>query len=161
SKRWPLEEDRAGQMMLRRKVQEKVPDQYTPVKAGSLIISQGEKVTAKHIAELQAMKNAMGEKRNLSNPFTILGSIVLALLLAGICVAYFRGMYPQVLVSNRKLFLLFTIALLTLFFGKMTELFLLSSKNNLIDIVRYPLFAPFAAILLCSLLNTGIATFAS
>ena len=29
------------------------------------------------------------------------------------------------------------------------------------DVVRYPLIAPFAAILLCSLMNGAIATFAS
>jgi putative nucleotidyltransferase with HDIG domain len=45
--------------------------------------------------------------------------------------------------------------------AKATELFLLSSKNNLLEVVQYPVVVPFAAILLCSLMNSGIAIFAS
>lgn len=65
------------------------------------------------------------------------------------------------MASNRKLLLLLTIMILTMSLFKLTELFLLSSKNNLIDFVRYPVFAPFAAILMCSLMTSSIATFAS
>ena len=78
-----------------------------------------------------------------------------------IAIVYLRVMYPQIVHSNRKLFLLFVIVVLTMSFGKLAELFLLSSKNDLIEYVRFPLVAPFAAILLCSLMNTGIATFSS
>ncbi len=161
SKLWQFEEDLAAQRTIRRRIQETIPDNYSHVTAGSLIINQGDRVTARHIAMLQAMKNAVGAKRNLSHPLTILGSALLALLLSGICIAYLQVLHPQIVMSNRKLFLLFSIAVLTLGFGKVVELFLLSSKNNLIDYIRYPLFAPFAAILICSLMNTGIATFAS
>jgi putative nucleotidyltransferase with HDIG domain len=50
--------------------------------------------------------------------------------------------------------------LLTLGLAKATEFFLLNSSTRLFEIVRYPLFVPFAAILLCSLLTFGVATFA-
>ena len=160
-KDWAFTEDIPAQKNLRRKIQASVHDKYTHVSAGSRIIDQGEKVTARHIAMLQAMKKALGEKRNLWHPLTLAGSLILALLLTGISVAYFKINYPQVLQSNRKLFLLTTVIILTMVIAKVTELLLLSSKNNLIDVVRYPVIAPFAAILLCSLMNTGIATFSS
>lgn len=160
-KEWTFEEDIPAQKNLRSKIQATVPDKYTHVSAGSRIIDQGEKVTARHIAMLQAMKKTIGERRNLWHPLTLAGSMILSLVLTGISAAYFRVNNPQILTSNRKLFLLVTIMVLTMSFSKATELFLLSSKNNLIDVVRYPLFAPFAAILLCSLMTTSIATFAS
>lgn len=160
-KLWQFEEDIPAQRTLRRKIQESVPDKYTHISAGSLIITQGDRVTARHIAMLQAMKNAVGAKRNLGHPLTILGSALLAILFAGICAGYLRSMHPHIYFSNRKLFLIFAICVITLTLGKLTELLLLSSKNNLIDSIRYPLFVPFAAILLCSLMNTSLATFIS
>lgn len=160
-KTWTLDEDIPAQRILRRKLQATVPDKETHVSAGSRIIDQGGKVTSRHIAMLQAMKKALGDKKNLWHPYTLLGSALLALLLTLLCATYFNINHPQVMSSNRKLFLLVTVVVLTLGLGKLTELFLLSSKNNLIDVVRYPLIAPFAAILLCSLMNGAVATFAS
>lgn len=160
-KEWEIEEDIPAQRDVRKKIQASVPDKYTHVSAGSRIIDQGEKATARHIAMLQAMKKAVSEKRNLWHPLTLAGSLLMALLLTGISAAYIRTNHPQIMSSNRKLFLLVTILVLTMCISKATEVFLLSTTNNLIDVVRYPLFAPFAAILLCSLMTTGIATFAS
>ena len=82
-------------------------------------------------------------------------------MLMGICFTYFKINYPHVLFSNRKLFLLVTVIVVTFIIAKGIEFFLLSSKSNLIDVVRYPLVVPFAAILLCSLMNSNIATFAT
>lgn len=160
-KTWLLEEDIPAQRLLRRKVQSNVQDKYTHISAGSRIIDQGEKVTARHIAMLQAMKKALSDQRNLWHPLTLLGSLLLTILLTIICYAYFHLNHPQILYSNRKLFLLVTVVILCFGLSKATEFFLLSTKSNLIEIVRYPLFVPFAAILLCSLMNTSVATFAS
>jgi cyclic-di-AMP phosphodiesterase PgpH len=85
----------------------------------------------------------------------------MTLLLTGICITYFRINHPQILYSNRKLFLLVTIIILCFGISKVIEFFLLTSKSNLIEVVRYPLLVPFAAILLCSLMNPHIATFVS
>lgn len=161
NKTWSLEEDLGARRALVRKIQSQIPDFYTKMEAGSHIIDQGQKVTTRHTAMLQAMKNAMSEKRNLWHPLTLLGTLILTLALAGLSIAYCQVNHPQLFSSNRKLFLLVTITIITLFFAKVIEFFLLNSKNNLIEVVRYPLLVPFAAILLCSLMNSGIATFTS
>lgn len=161
AKPWTVQEDIPAQRFIRKKMQATIPDKYTHISAGSRIIDQGEKVTGRHIAMLQSMKKALSESRNIWQPLTLLGSFIMTLILTGICIVYFKINNPTVLTSNRKLFLIVTIILLTLGFAKGTELFLLSSKTNLIDVVRYPLFVPFAAILLCSLINPGVATFVS
>lgn len=161
SKLWKIQEDFAAYRLINKKVQSNIPDKYTHVSAGSRIIDQGERVTARHIAMLQAMKKALGESRNLWHPLTLLGSFLMTFILTTICVAYFRVNNPSILNSNRKLFLLVTIIVLTLALTKVIEFFLLNSKMNLIEVVRYPLFVPFAAILLCSLMNSAIATFVS
>ncbi|MBA3722785.1 MAG: HDIG domain-containing protein [Parachlamydiaceae bacterium] len=158
---WHIEEDIPAQRSLRKLVQSQVPEKMTHVPAGSRIIDQGERVTGRHIAMLHSMKESLGWQRNLLSPLTLLGSLIMTLILVTICMAYFRANQPRLLVSNRRLFLLVTILVLTMGIAKLTEFFLLSSKNNLIEIVRYPLFVPLAAILLCSLMNSGIATFAS
>jgi cyclic-di-AMP phosphodiesterase PgpH len=161
TKTWLVEEDLNAERALRRRIQSRIPDKYTHVSAGSRIIDQGERVTARHIAMLQAMKKALREKHNLWHPLTLLGSLILAVLLTGICYVYFRVNHKQILFSNRKLFLLVTVVILSFGISKAIEFFLLTSKTNLMEVVRYPLFVPFAAILLCSLMNGGIATFAS
>lgn len=161
SQTWKVLEDFPAYRSISQKIQSSIPDKYTHVSAGSRIIDQGDKVTARHIAMLQAMKKALGESRNLWHPLTLLGSFIMTAILTWICIAYFKINNPSILTSNRKLFLVVTIILLTLGLTKATEFFLLNSKINLMEVVRYPLFVPFAAILLCSLMNSAVATFVS
>lgn len=160
-KPWSLEEDIPSERSLRKKVQAKVPEVYSHISGGSRIIDQGEKVTARHIAMLQAMKTALNEERNLWHPFTLLGSFILTSVLAVLCYFHLKINHPQIMNSNRKFFLVVTLCVMTMLLAKLTELILLSSKSNFIDVFRYPLFVPFAALLLCSLVNTQIATFLS
>lgn len=155
---WTLEDDIPNQKKLRKFIQDEVPEKMTHVNAGNRIIDQGERVTARHMAMLQSMKSQLGESRNLSHPLTLIGTLILTLLSIGIFLAYFKINQPYLLISNRKLFLLVTIIVLTLVLTKLTEFFILNSRSSLIDIVRYPLYVPLAAILICSLMNPAIAT---
>lgn len=160
-KSWLFEEDIPAQRKLRRRVQSSVPEKETHVTAGNRIIDKGDKVTARHLAMLHAMKQALSEKRNLWYPLTLLGTLIMSLLLTGISYAYLYVNQRSVVESNRKLFLLTSIIIITLGLSKLTELLLLTSMSNLADILRYPIFVPFAAIMLCSLMNASLATFAS
>lgn len=158
---WKLTEDIAPQRAIRKKLQLRVPEKYTNVSAGSRIIDQGEKVTARHIEMLQAMKKALGESRNLWHPATISGSALLALILTAMCAGFMQVTQPKVMQSNRQLSVLITVILLTLGLAKVVEFFLLTTSGNLLEAVKYPLLAPFAAILLCSLMNFNIAAFST
>jgi cyclic-di-AMP phosphodiesterase PgpH len=160
-KTWILQEDIPQQRAVRTRIQSSVSDKYTKLSAGSRIIDQGERVTSRHIAILQAMKNALNEQRNLWHPGTLAGSMMLSFLLTAICAAFIHVHYPAIMASNRKLFLIVTVVILTFIIAKATEFFFLTNKSNLIEVIRYPLFVPFSAILLCSLLNPAIATFTS
>ncbi len=158
---WNFVEDVPQERAVRRKIQNTVSDKYTKISSGSRVIDQGDRVTSRHIAILQAMKNALNEQRNLWYPSTIAGSLMLSILLMVICAAFMNTHYPEIIASNRKLFLIVTVVIITLIIAKATEFFFLTSKSNIIEVVRYPLFVPFSAILLCSLLNPAIATFTS
>lgn len=160
-KEWDLDEDISAFQYIRSKVQAKVKDKYTHISSGTKIINQGDRVTTRHIAMLQAMKKALSDERNLWHPMSIIGSMLLVVLLIGISIAYLRLNHPDILVSNRKLCLIVTILLITLALSKVTEFFLLNSKINLIELIRYPVLVPFAAIMLSSLMNASIATFAA
>lgn len=65
---WNLQEDVSAERALKQIVQDKVPNQYTSISAGEHLIDPGEKVTSRHLAMLQAMKDSIGKDRNL---FTI------------------------------------------------------------------------------------------
>ncbi len=158
---WTIEDDIPTQRALRKKIELEIPEKMTHVSAGNRIIDQGERVTARHVAMLQAMKDAMGEGRYLNSPLTLLGTFILTLLFVGIFLAYFRINCPQLLLSNRKLFLLVTIFVITMGLAKLTEFFILNSKTSIAEIFRYPLVIPLAAILICSLMNASVATFAT
>lgn len=158
---WHIEEDIPTQRLLRKRVQAEVPEKMTHISAGNRIIDQADKVSSRHVAMLQSMKEALSESRHLTSPITLLGSLILTLLLLGIFVAYFRVNYPLLLVSNRKLFLLVTILVVTMGLSKLTEFFILNSKSSMAEIFRYPLLIPLAAILICNLICTSVATFSS
>lgn len=158
---WHIEEDIPTQRLLRKKIQAEVPEKMTHVSAGNRIIDQGDKVTTRHMAMLQAMKNALGESRHLYHPLTLLGTMILTVLFVGIFLAYFQMKYPPLMTSNRKLFLLVTILVLTMGLSKLIEFFILNSRSSMYEVFRYPLTVPLAAILICSSLNASVATFAS
>ncbi len=157
--RWHIEEDIFTQRLLRKQVQAEVAEKMTHVSAGIRLIDQGDKVTAHHIAMLQSMKDALGANRHLSSPTTLLGSFMLMLLLVGVFVAYFHVNYSLLFASNRQLFLLITIFIVTMGLAKLTEFFILNSKNSVVDAFSYPLIIPLAAILIYSLMSVDIAMF--
>lgn len=158
---WKFESDQGLEYTIRKLIQMGIPQMYTPVSAGDRIIDRGEKVTSRHVAMILAMKEKMAEKRNLFDPFTLSGSFLLTMLFLFISGIYLKENQPEVVRSNRKLALLASIIVLNLIFAKAVELFLIKTSNSFVDIVRFPLFVPFAAILLASLMNLKIAMFAT
>lgn len=158
---WKLEEDLVTEKTLKSLVRSHVQDRYTKVRAGTQVIEQGEKITPRHVAMLQAMKRKMTEERQLWHPMTAGGSALFTLLLTALFYIYLRMNHPDIVRSNRRLFLLVSIMILTGIFAKTVEFFLVHNKANLAEIIRYPAVIPFAAILLCSLLSPQVATFVS
>jgi putative nucleotidyltransferase with HDIG domain len=158
---WKLAKDSALEHSLKSSVARTIPDKMTKVLAGTRIIDQGEKVTSRHLAMMQAMKLAISESRKIWDPLTILASIFLSLIFVSISGLYFRISQPAFTRSLRELSLFISIIIATLIFAKFTEYVLLKSTSNVFDAVRYPLIAPFATILICILLSPRTALFAA
>ncbi len=158
---WSLQQDIGLERRLKQYAQDSVPQQYTQVLAGSHIIDPGEKVTLKHVMMLQAMKNALGNSRNLWSYPSMIGSVLLSLMIALLTAVYLKIYHAELFRSFRKLTLLAVIAILTLLLAKATEFILLYKGHNLIEVVRFPLVVPFASLLLCVLLGARIALFSS
>ncbi len=156
-KGWLTEEDVPSQQKLRTLVQKQVPDKYTQVKSGQRVIDQGDKITTRHIAMLQAMKRAIADHRNLWHPTTLFGSGLMSLLLLAIGFMYLRHYHRDVLDSNRRLFLVLSIATITLLLGKGAEVLLLRAPSHLIDYLGTPIVVPVAAIITCCLLSSTMA----
>lgn len=161
SQPWQLISDVKAQDQLKRVLQQAIPQQYTSVKVGENIIDQGEKVTSRHLSMMQAMKEALNKYRNLWNPYSLVGSILMTIILIFVVYVYFLIAHPEILNSNRFLSLLVTIIVLALALAKLTEAFLIMNGSNLIEDIGYPLFVPFATILFCCLMNERIALFSS
>lgn len=158
---WSFEKDMSAQRNLRKIVEATVPQKLSHIQAGSRIVDQGEKVTSAHIAMIKAMKKTLAENRKLWEPLTLLGSFTFAMIIMFLGAFYFRVRQANILRSLKKLSLYATVIILTLFFAKLTEYFLLRHTTGLLEVVRYPLFIPFAAILLSVLLNVEVALFSS
>jgi hypothetical protein len=158
---WTMQQDTTAERSLKQIVQEKVHHQYTQVNAGQHIIDPGEKVTTRHLSMLQAMKEAIGKERNLLAPRTIFGSLLLSLIFTTISVIFFQINHPRILNSLQKISLLVTIVILTLIFSKAAEYLLVNKATYLIDIFRYPIIVPFAAILIYVLVGSEVALFGS
>jgi uncharacterized domain HDIG len=158
---WNLDEDLSTVRLLRKQVQNEVSDKYTRIEAGDRIIDRGEKVVPRHLSMLQAMKKALSDDRNLLHPLTILGSFVLAAFFTFMLAIYLYYSYPKILHSNKQLLLLATILVLTLILARGGELWIVNSKSSIAELIHYPLFVPFGAILICHLLNPHLAIFVS
>lgn len=158
---WFLRMDTNATRKMRRLLRLQVPIRYTTIPAGSRIIDSGEKVTSRHIAMLQAMKQVLTERRDLWHPRTITGSALLTAVMILTSFLFLRCYHPAILSSNTSLFLVVSLLMLCLFFAKICELFLLNMPCGLTDLIHYPLLIPFAAILLCILVSPGVSIFFS
>lgn len=156
---WEFEIDQGVEYTLRKLAQNKIPEKFTRVRSGDRLIDKGEKVTTRHISMLQAMKEGLSKKRNLLDPLTLAGSFLMTLILMAVGIVYLAENHRDIFHSNRKLALLGTIFVLSLLLAKGVEFFLIQTTSSLLDLVRFPLFVPFAAILLTSLMNARIGAF--
>lgn len=159
SSRWTFIEDGGLQDKVRSRILQSIPKGKAHVSAGSRIIDQGERVSSKHVAMMQGMKKAMLEDRRLWHASTLLGSLLLSILFVTITVVYFRLKYPDLLRNTKQLLLYVSVIILALLIAKSVEMLLLEHRFHLIDVVRYPLFIPFATILFCFLIGIELALF--
>ena len=158
---WFLGVDASTTKKVKKELRALVPVRRTVVPAGSRIIDSGERVTPRHVAMLQAMKQVMAEQRNLWHSRTVAGSAILTALFIISSGLFLRYYHPTLLSSNRMLALITSIVLLSLFFAKLCERFLLLTSPGLNELIHYPLLIPFGAILICILVGPGIAIFFS
>jgi hypothetical protein len=160
-KEWVLEKDLSLEKKLKQVTQERIPQQYTLVKAGTMILEPGEKIGPKQILMLQSMKNALVSPHTLGAPISVLGGFLLSLIITFLMGVYLNLYYKDVFCSLRRLALICVISVLTLFLAKVAEYFLLYKGYNLIEFIRYPLIVPFASLPICVLLGPRIALFFS
>ncbi len=160
-KKWSFQQDFGLEKRIKQTVKESIPEQYVLVQAGSFILEPGEKITSKHVLQVQALKNALGEVKEEASLLSILGSISLSFIITLLTTIYLKIYHKSIFVSLRRLTLLTLISLLTLFLAKATEHLLLYEGYNLIEAIRFPLIVPFASLLLCVLLGARIALFSS
>ncbi len=156
---WIFEVDLSSQKKLQEIVEGSVPEKIRKIRSGSRIIDQGERVTPKQIVMLQAMKDALAENRKLWQPLTIMGSLFFSLFIILLGAYYFKWNHQDILQSLSKLSLYVSIVILTLVFAKLSEFILLRNGSSVLELIRYPLFIPFAAILLTVLLGSEVALF--
>ncbi|GAB4184370.1 MAG: HDIG domain-containing protein [Simkaniaceae bacterium] len=158
---WKLEKDTSAQRDIMQQIESGVPTKYTKVKAGNRIISQGERVTSRHISMLQAMKRALAEQRSLFQPVTLLGSFILAFFILLFGTIYLKVFEEEFYKSLRLLALFASTVIFLLILSKGMEYLLVEYTKKLQEAVRYPIFVPFAGILLCVLIRPSVAFFAT
>jgi len=157
--KWQLVDDVETQKLFRQAVEASIPNRYSEVKAGTTLVKQGAKVSAQQAAMLASMKRQIEESRNLWDFEGIIGSLFFALIigLIGACYLYYN--HHEIVLSVQKLCLYVTICILTLIFSKLVEYSLVHSESYYLRMIQYPLLVPFAALLICVLLNKNLALF--
>jgi len=150
---WALSVDHRLEMHLRELLQKEVAPARTTVHLGETIIARGEKVTDRHVAQYKAMQAALIESRHLGSPVTMLGSLILASMFTLGIYLFFNLRASSVLASSKKLLLYGLIVTLALLIAKVTLAFIRQNPSDMIESYSYPLFVPFAVILICVLLR--------
>lgn len=157
--KWQLEEDFETQRGFRTIVEATIPEKYTSIKAGRRVIDQGETVTERHIAMMQAMKQALRDSRNVFQLETFLGSIIFAAILTALGAIYLKFNHKEVYESSSRLTLYLVIIITTILFAKCIEFGIIQSGNRYLDMTRYPIIVPYAAILIAILIHKNLALF--
>lgn len=145
---------------LRKEAQEKIEKQFTFVKAGSTILSPGEKITPKHLAMEKSMREALKAEHKGWEPLSLMANILYAFLFLAVSYFYLKLQHSALLASLQKLSLLVSIVIGTLLFAKGTELLSLH-VSVFSHFFRYPVLIPFASLLICILLEWQVALFGS
>lgn len=154
---WNFYEDLSAQNAVRQLVKIGIPLKRTKVEAGSRIINAGEKVTPRHVEMMKAMKRVLSEQQNLLTPLTAMGSLLMAAIFTLLGGLYFRKMHSDIWHSFQKIALLATIMIVTLSIAKLTEYCVLNKVGAWADFFGYPIFIPFASLLVTLLLGCEVA----
>ncbi|MGL4348956.1 MAG: HD family phosphohydrolase [Chlamydiales bacterium] len=157
---WRLSPDPLKQREIMQAIEAFVPIEYTNIKSGYHILSQGDRITSRHVAMVQAMKKALTEQRNLWHPVTIFGSLLFASLVVIISSIYFKKYEAEFWNSLDHIILFSTVIIFLLLAAKGIEYLLVANTTKLQEIIRYPIFTPFAGVLLCVLISPSIAFYA-
>jgi cyclic-di-AMP phosphodiesterase PgpH len=158
---YTLIEDFWTQSQIKRHIEKCIPQQYTHVNAGELVIGNREKVTSRHIAMIQAMKESLSQKIHFFQPLKIIGNFLLSFVFIFLSILYFKIEQPKLLKSLKQLSLIVTILLLTLLFSKVVEYIILKSTTTIMEATRYPIVIPFATLLFSILFDIRISLFFS
>ncbi len=158
---WKLEPDAEAQRFFRQVVEASIPDKYTKVRSGTRLIDKGEEVNKHHLQIIQAMKKQLLAERNVFGFEQILSSALFSFIVVMMGAIYLYYNHRYLLLSTRKLGLYITILVMTLMVSKAIEFFFMDPTKPLIEFVKFPLLVPFAAILICVLLDKHIALFST
>lgn len=159
--RWTMEKDTSLQLALQGLVESTVSARFRQIKAGMKIVEQGEKITPRHVAMIQAMKQALTKNRKIWEPLSLLSSMIFAVIITLIGDFYLLITHREIIHDMRKLALYVTIIILTMLIAKISEYLIVNNVEGLLEMVHYPPFVPFASILLCVLLGEEIALFST
>ena len=156
-KKFKVIADTNSQRVFKDLIEKSIPEKLTRIKAGSRLIDHGESVTSRHLAMLRAMKSAMSESQNLFSVRTIIASIIFSFLVIVVFWAFLKRFHKDITEDPKKLCLYVIVLLLTLVLSKLCEWLLLLDHYRMMEFFRYPIFVPFATILLAILLDSTIA----
>ncbi len=156
---WTVQSDPERTDAYRNIAAQQVPTQKKRIEAGQPLIAKNETVTLRHLEMLSAMKQEMSRNKHLFDLFPFLGNLLLALIFTLLGGTYLSVKHSEIFVSVSKMGLLITISILTIALAKGTEYLLINEAHHYWAIVHYPIYVPFASVLISILLGMDIALF--
>ncbi len=159
--KWNIYNDIDEQLLHKRLIEKEIPEKFTHVKAGDLLLKYQEKITDRHIVMVNAMKKEFRNANDLWSLHLIIGSIFFSIITVILGSLYFYIQHREFFISAKNLTLYTIIISLLFIFIKLSEFTILLPALGLIEFIKYPVFLPFATILLYILINEEIALFST
>lgn len=138
-----------------------VPKVRSRVIAGTKIIGTGDVVTPRHLAQLQAMKKEIRNRKNLFEPFNLASTFLLGLILVTASALALRAFDRTTFDSTKKLYLLLSLFFVTLLLAKGYDIVLAETTNFYLGRINYPIVVPLLTMMAALLINIQTAFLAT
>lgn len=138
-----------------KEAQDAVQPVQKTIKAGEIIVREGDRVTAEQISVLEQL----GIQRSKSYPLTLLGAIAFVLISYLLVIEYLRRYYRDIYHNDKQMVLLGLVVMIILVTTRFLNIIQIGDRPEINALIGY--LAPVAAgsMLIAILLDAGVAYF--
>lgn len=159
--KYQLIRDHDERIKMENSLYETIPEVFSHKSKNDLIVKRGDKISSEEYEQILAMKAAIQKSKNLTSPFKIIASILLAMFVLCIGWLYVHIKHKHVLKEINSLWLITVLIVVTLIASKLAEWVISALPHTISTYVQFPVIIPFMSIMLALFVSDAIALFAT